>query len=154
MIETTQSHKLNDTPPGPFGSPNEKCQGPWFTNSGAGPFKTLQEVQDWFNHKVDVGIQVRELPATTSRFRFQDLVFTHQDIADRNLVLDAGGKAWLVDWGCAGVYPVGFEQVALREQSAIKPVAEMVLSKLSDRHDEMARQKARIAYGLSTGKYL
>ncbi|KAJ9143289.1 hypothetical protein NKR19_g6869 [Coniochaeta hoffmannii] len=31
---------------------------------------------------------------------------------------------------------------------------EMVLSKLSDRHDQLARRKAAIAYGLSTGRLL
>jgi hypothetical protein len=154
MIESMQSHKLNDMSPGPVGFPDEKCRGPWFTDYGAGPFKTLQELQDWFNHKVDVCIQVRQLPATTPRFHFRDLVFTHQDIAQRNLVLDAGGKVWLVDWGCAGVYPVGFEQAALWEQDRNSGFVEMVLSKLSDRQDEMVRQKARIAYGLSTGRRL
>ena len=59
-----------------------------------------------------------------------------------------------MDWGCAGVYPVGFEQVAFREQSTISSFVEMVLSKLSDRQDEMARKKAAIAYGLSTGRHL
>ncbi|KAH8905473.1 hypothetical protein BR93DRAFT_798495 [Coniochaeta sp. PMI_546] len=154
MIETMQSHKLNHMPPGPVGSPDEKCQGPWFTDYGAGPFKTVQELQDWLNHKVDVCIQVRQIPATAPKFHFQDLVLTHQDLAERNLVLDSGGKVWLVDWGCAGVYPVGFEQAALQEQNPHDGFVEMVLSKLSDRHDKMARQKAAIAYGLSTGRYL
>jgi len=61
---------------------------------------------------------------------------------------------WLVDWGCAGVYPVGFEQAALREQNTNDGFAEMVLSRLSDRQDEIVRQKAAIAYGLSTGRHL
>jgi len=154
MIEKMQSRRLNDMPPGPHKSPNEKCQGPWFTDYGAGPFTTLQELQDWFNHKVDVCIQVWQVPADFPRFVFRDLVFTHQDIAERNLVLDGAGKVWLVDWGCAGVYPVGFEQAALREQCSMTEFAEKVLSKLSDRHDDMARQKAGIAYGLSTGRHL
>ncbi|KAB5530397.1 hypothetical protein GE09DRAFT_1147837 [Coniochaeta sp. 2T2.1] len=45
MIETMQSHRLNDLPPGPIGSPTEKCQGPWFTDYGAGPFATVQELK-------------------------------------------------------------------------------------------------------------
>ena len=81
MVETMQSHRLNDVPPGPLGFPDEKCQGPWFTEFGDGPFKTLQELQDWLNHKVDVCIRVRQLPPTASRFRFGDMVFTHQDMA-------------------------------------------------------------------------
>lgn len=70
---TMQSRRLDDMPPGPFDSPNEKCQGPWFTDYGAGPFATLQELQDWFNHKVDVCIQVLQLPANYPEFHFQDL---------------------------------------------------------------------------------
>jgi hypothetical protein len=154
MIETMQSHRLNDLPPGPIGSPTEKCQGPWFTDYGAGPFATVQELQDWFNHKIDVCIKVFQLPANYPRFHFRDLVFTHQDIAARNVVLDAVGKAWLVDWGCAGVYPVGFEQAALREQNTNSSFMEMVMSKLTDRHNDLARRKAAIAYGLSTGRLL
>ena len=59
-----------------------------------------------------------------------------------------------MDWGCAGAYPVGFEQAALREQNTNSSFVEMVLSKLSDRHDQLARRKAAIAYGLSTGRLL
>ena len=33
------------------------------------------------------------------------LVFTHQDLAARNLILDDNGRLWVIDWELAGWYP-------------------------------------------------
>jgi thiamine kinase-like enzyme len=33
------------------------------------------------------------------------LVFTHQDLAARNLILDDNGRLWAIDWELAGWYP-------------------------------------------------
>jgi thiamine kinase-like enzyme len=79
------------------------------------------------------------------------MVFTHQDIAPRNLILDANKKVWLIDWGCAGVYPRGFEQAVLRAQSENDAFADVVLTKLPDKSDELTRQYEAIGYVLSIG---
>ncbi|KAH7265561.1 uncharacterized protein BKA55DRAFT_672390 [Fusarium redolens] len=131
-----------------------KFQGPWFTDYGAGPFDTLGELEDWCNHKIDVCVMVKQLPPGTPRFEFKDIVLTHQDLAPRNLVLDKDMKLWVLDWGCAGVYPKGFEQAALQVQAWNKEYAEMVLGKLSDHQSIVIEQLADIAYGLSTGRAL
>lgn len=102
-------------PPGPVGGTDGcKFKGPWFTGDGAGPFSTLKDLEDWYSHKIDVCLQLNQLPwymhrlqgsLLGLRFRFQTAVLTHQDIAPRNLILDAQGKVWIIDWSLAGVYP-------------------------------------------------
>ncbi|KAK1772249.1 kinase-like domain-containing protein [Phialemonium atrogriseum] len=138
MIETMQSTPLK-LPPGPMGgAEGQKFEGPWFTDYGAGPFATLQDLEDWCNHKIDVCIRFKQLHRRAPRFRFQRVVLTHQDIAPRNLILDAQGKVWIIDWGVAGVYPPGFEQATLQAQSSWNgEFAEMVLARLSDRQERV-----------------
>jgi hypothetical protein len=95
FINTMQSTPLR-LAPGPIGwIRDQKFEGPWFTDYGAGPFATLQSLEDWCNHKIDVCIRFKQASRRTPRFRFQTLVLTHQDIAQRNLILDARGKVWL-----------------------------------------------------------
>ncbi|KAI0141872.1 kinase-like domain-containing protein [Xylariaceae sp. FL1272] len=154
-IEKMQAHRIDHLPIGPLGrGSTQKFIGPWFWDYGAGPFETLQELEDWFNHKVDVCVQVKQLPSTAPRFHFKDVVFTHQDIAPRNMILDEHKKVWLIDWGCAGIYPRGFEQVSLRSQSWNDEFVTLVLQRLSDQHEQLAEQRAGIEYGLSIGRHL
>ncbi|MCJ1259908.1 hypothetical protein MMC24_007747 [Lignoscripta atroalba] len=44
------------------------------------------------------------VPPTAKTF-----VFTHHDLAPRNILLDPSGKLWLLDWDYAGFYPSYFE---------------------------------------------
>ncbi|KAF4464214.1 kinase-like domain [Fusarium albosuccineum] len=43
----------------------------------------------------------------------QPLVFTHHDLAPRNIILDPQGQLWLIDWDCAGFYPKFFEYAGM-----------------------------------------
>ncbi|KAF5709781.1 kinase-like (PK-like) [Fusarium globosum] len=155
VINKMQSTILNHMPVGPIERAQDaKFQGPWFTDYGAGPFNTLGELEDWCNHKIDVGIMIKQLKPETPRFGFKDIVLTHQDLALRNLVLDKDLKVWVIEWGCAGIYPKGFEQAALQVQAENNEYADMVLERLSERQDTMIAQYRKIAYGLSTGRAL
>lgn len=40
-------------------------------------------------------------------------VFTHHDLAPRNIILDREGQLWLIDWDCAGFYPKFFEYAGM-----------------------------------------
>ncbi|OAA62741.1 Protein kinase-like domain protein [Niveomyces insectorum RCEF 264] len=154
MIDTMQPRDLQ-LPPGPIGgSDGCKFEGPWFTDYGAGPFATLKDLETWCNHKIDVCIRFKQLPLNTPVFQFQKVVFTHQDIAPRNLILDKQGTVWMLDWGLAGAYPPGFEQAPLRGGSWNAEFAKMVLERLSDRQEHVTRQFAKIAYGLSVAAAL
>lgn len=155
MIEKMQLTPLK-LPPGPIGrAEGQEFQGPLFTDNGAGPFATLQDLEDWCNHKIDVCIRFKQLSRRAPRFKFRELVLTHQDIAPRNLILDAQGKVWMIDWGVAGVYPPGFEHAAFQAQSGrYEGFAEMVFARLSDRQKRLRKQFDNIGYGLSVGANL
>ena len=47
-------------------------------------------------------------------------VFTHQDLAPRNLLVDGQGDLWLLDWQFSGWYPAYFEYVSLCKISTLK----------------------------------
>ena len=52
--------------------------------------------------------------------RFDDsapLVFTHQDLNPRNIIVGEDGRLWLIDWAWAGYYPPWFEYVTMRRQA-------------------------------------
>lgn len=40
-------------------------------------------------------------------------VLTHHDLAPRNIIIDASGDAWLLDWDLAGYYPIYFEYASM-----------------------------------------
>jgi hypothetical protein len=153
MIEQMQSITLNHMRPGPIGG-GAPFRGPWFSDYGAGPFDTLQDLEDWLNHKLDICLRFKQAPKDTPRFEFKDLVLTHQDIAPRNLILDPSGRLWLIDWAYAGVYPTGFEQAAIPGQAGNEKFSKLVLSKLSSSYPKETLQLFNIGYGLTTAALL
>lgn len=80
------------------------CRGQWFTVYNAGPFCTHAELVEWLNHKVDISHGSAEEFSENYR-----LVFTHQDLAPRNFILDKTKQLWIIDWEFAGWYPAYFE---------------------------------------------
>ena len=149
LINQMQSKTFNFLPPGPIGGTSGALlQGCWFSTYGAGPFETLQSLEDWCNHKLDVCLRFKQAPVDTPRFTFRDVVLTHQDLAPRNIILDKEKKVWLIDWGHAGIFPKGFEHAAFVVQSAShEEFTSLVLSHLSSRHEKEVLQLANIQYG-------
>ncbi|KAF3171378.1 hypothetical protein TWF106_006534 [Orbilia oligospora] len=41
------------------------------------------------------------------------LVFTHHDLAPRNMIVDPRGDLWLIDWDYAGWYPAYFDRASM-----------------------------------------
>lgn len=155
MMENMQSNCIANLPIGPIGhNTDEPFRGPWFTDYGAGPFTTLGKLETWCNSKIDVCIMFKQLPASAPRFQFKDAVFTHQDMVPRNMILDKDNKVTLIGWGYAGVYPRGFEQAVLREQSWDDEFVDMVLAKLPDKQEQLTKQYRDIAYALPTDRRL
>ncbi|KAH8902074.1 hypothetical protein BR93DRAFT_954145 [Coniochaeta sp. PMI_546] len=155
MIDSLQSMSLNHMPPGPIGgTPDAPFRGCWFSDYGAGPFATLQDLEDWCNHKIDVCLRFNQAAPNTPRFAFRDVVLTHQDIAPRNLILDPTNQLWLIDWAHAGIYPKGFEHAALVKQSRNQEFSNMVLSHVASSHDTEIKQLLSIQYGLTTAALL
>ncbi|EQB49821.1 hypothetical protein CGLO_10796 [Colletotrichum gloeosporioides Cg-14] len=159
MIDRMQSLKISDMPPGPVDhGGDEPWRGPYFTEYGTGPFPTVQDMEDWYNHKLDVCIRLKRTSNETQRFSFTDVVLTHQDIAPRNLILQEGNQdLCLVDFGFGGIYPTGFEQAALARQAVGQwdvEFREMILQKLTYRGEKELKQLRAIMYGLTTGVLL
>lgn len=55
-------------------------------------------MEAWFNHKLTICKHYNHAPADIPPFDFQQFVLVHQDISPRNMILDAAGMVWLVDW--------------------------------------------------------
>jgi aminoglycoside phosphotransferase (APT) family kinase protein len=111
--------------PGPVdGSGNPlRCVGRYFTEGGAGPFASYDQMSSWFASKRRITVALeREISVhrneayTPEDLSFDDsmpLVLTHGDIFLRNIRLAKDGTLWLIDWGCAGVYPLWFEYASI-----------------------------------------
>ncbi|RDB18662.1 hypothetical protein Hypma_014699 [Hypsizygus marmoreus] len=93
------------------------CSGRWFGLWDAGPFTAYDDLVQWLNHKRDVAGNYACDSFTTEGYR---LVFTHQDLAPRNLILDEASRLWILDWGMAGWYPTYFEYASVA--SMVTPV--------------------------------
>lgn len=89
-----------------------------FSQVSADPFKTDSEIENQFNHKLDIYKHYNKASQDTRDFRFTTFVLTHQDITSRNLILDRHGQVWLIDWAYAGAYPPAFERRSI-ERSAV-----------------------------------
>lgn len=155
IIDRMQSTPFDKVAPGPIlADQTQKFEGPWFTHAGVGPFGILEDLEGWCNHKTDVCIKFQQLPSDTPRFRFQKLVFSHQDIAPRNLILDPQGKVWLIDWSWAGFYPPGFDQAVLPGQSKNIEFTDLVLGSLSNQCQDIIDLFDSITFGLTTAAAL
>jgi len=72
MIEKMQWIQVRDTVSSPAG--RDKVEGferVWFTDFGDDPFATLDELQAWFNHKIDVNIRFGQISPTSPGFTFR-----------------------------------------------------------------------------------
>ena len=94
-----------------------RCSGPLFTEDGADPFQSYDDMIAWFNHKLDVSQRMKKAPTNAPRFdSCSPLVFTHQDLCPRNVMLAHDGTVYLIDWEHAGFYPEWFEYATMLRQ--------------------------------------
>lgn len=109
-----QLQTLEIETPGPIGG--GVSEGALFTGYGAGPFHSVKDLEYWYNDRLlvshDFGY-ANSLPAGAFSGTFEKLVMCHLDLNQRNVILDDGGKVWLIDWGLAGAYPAWFEEARL-----------------------------------------
>ncbi|PMD40169.1 phosphotransferase family protein [Hyaloscypha variabilis F] len=148
MIQELESVSVQA--PGPIGGTESRFRGMWFSVYGAGPFATIQKLEDWFNHKIDVCERFNQPIAGTPRFKFDRLVLTHQDITPCNFILGRDGQLWLVDWAASGGYPPGFERAAIALQLHHPDFGAEVCAKITD-YPTVVMQRRAISFGLTTG---
>ena len=106
---------MDCTRPGPL-NPNmeERCEGRWFTTFGAGPFHSHHDLAVWLNRKLSIARRGGDDTSTYPEFESTcRLVFTHQDLAARNLILDDDDRLWAIDWELAGWYPEYMEYACI-----------------------------------------
>ncbi|KAK0191906.1 hypothetical protein F5146DRAFT_954181 [Armillaria mellea] len=107
--------------PGPFADAGPgMCTGSLFNDSGAGPFRSYAHMAAWYRNRLLVMQKFRPnfVAFKTIDPFFDDtrpLVFTHQDLHMRNLILGNDGQLWVIDWNDAGFYPEWFEGANMRE---------------------------------------
>lgn len=80
-----------------------------------GPYLNEQQM----NHQLRMGIPLRDVPpkVVESHSRKHPLVFTHGDIAGRNIMMDGARVVALVDWEGAGWFPAHWEYCKARYAS-------------------------------------
>ncbi|KAL9025555.1 MAG: hypothetical protein Q9196_005640 [Gyalolechia fulgens] len=143
-----QLHAIRLPVPGPLGG--GLSRGPLFTDYGAGPFRSTEDLESWFDERLLVCQEFHRAPQTHPSFsgQFQNLVMCHMDIAPRNLILDRQLRVWVLDWAHAGGYPVYFEEAVLRRTGNPK-FTEGLLRMLGEEHTgDVERLLAKFSSGL------
>lgn len=90
---------------------------PCIIERSGGPFRTIGELHDWLVHpKEYYGVQSMFWHQITTRLRNEcPIVFTHTDLAARNIMVHDGRIVAILDWESSGWYPDYWEYVlALR----------------------------------------
>ena len=107
-------------PPGPTPLPSS-CNGLQVGHDAKGPFPTISALETYFwkEHSLAEYHASRGWapppncePLGTSAFAL--LVFTHNDLSMRNLLLDDHHVLWVIDCGSSGFYPPRFEYLGMR----------------------------------------
>ena len=72
-------------------------------------FTTLRKA--WHSAAQGIVVDSKELSSLESKGLF---VFTHHDLAPRNLLLSPSGELWVLDWDFSGFYPIYFEYASMQ----------------------------------------
>ncbi|KAI5980577.1 kinase-like domain-containing protein [Pisolithus albus] len=141
--------------PGPVGVEPLRCKGRWFTDWGAGPFVSYSDMTEWFNSRLAVakrfefvGLDPDEPPFDHSHV---PLVFTHQDISMRNIIVGEDDTVWLCDWAWAGFYPEYFEYVGMVEYDRTPLLWRFFVPFISGFHRTRHRLLCRIGWAVTVG---
>lgn len=115
---------------------------PSFMERWGGPFGSLREFHDWLaNPLLTKQKDARSIywhQITTQLGADYPIVFTHADIAARNIIIRDGRIAAIIDWELAGWYPEYWEYVfAMRGMDNIdwETIGQHVPSLFAKRHD-------------------
>ncbi|KAG6846234.1 hypothetical protein H0H93_015145, partial [Arthromyces matolae] len=94
----------------PFNMPPFPLYGLQFNDRGGPRAGSTKERLESFFRSYWSGYDMKRLPQSL----FDTLVFTHNDLNMRNILVDESGTLWIVDWDWAGFLPPWFEYFAAR----------------------------------------
>jgi serine/threonine protein kinase len=146
-----QLQQLEMDSPGPIGG--GVSQGAFFTDYGAGPFTSREDMEAWFNDRLLVCQEFGLVSWNQSTFKgqFKRLVMCHMDLHEQNLLIDSHGKIWLIDWAFAGMYPPYFETAAILK-CGMKVYLQGLLDLLEyEQYSKETEQLEAIGFALTTG---
>ena len=98
--------------PGPLGLTPQRCPGLVISSIvDSGPFADAAAFNDYINNQ----FRCKNGESVPDQYREPEpLVFTHNDINMRNVILGRDGLVWLIDWDFSGFYPRFFEFAAMK----------------------------------------
>jgi serine/threonine protein kinase len=117
-------------------------RGTWFSDYGAGPFTTKEGFEKWLNWKLALSKFFKHAAMDVPDIDYRDFVLVHGDLSPRNLIFDTDNQVWLIDWGCAGVYPAIFEAASAKYQIHFLGFAKLLLPLIYNNVDEMVQLEA------------
>ncbi|KAK0430198.1 hypothetical protein EV421DRAFT_1913249 [Armillaria borealis] len=85
-----------------------------------GPFPTADDLSQFFNHAMNEAALARLCSHKGPLPDDGTLVFSHVDLALRNLIMGKDGHLWLIDFATAGFYPQWFEYVNMRMDAEVE----------------------------------
>nr|XP_023925520.1 uncharacterized protein LOC112036926 [Quercus suber] len=142
--------RLKVATPGPIGG--GKSRGHFFTQYDAGPFTLKADLQYWLNNRLRICKRFERVPQDRPPFELAEgLVMCHMDLHPMNIIVDAQGAPWFLDWGRSGAYPPYFEAANL-----LRTRGGSILQQLYDcfhdsKDEESIRRLTEMEYAFSTG---
>lgn len=114
QLRRVLADEKNLIPPGPIGHIPRRCQGRQFWQHGQGG--SFPDREAFFEYVRDYTLgtgEVEGIPdARDDEYTNDPVVFTHNDLTMRNVLISQDGTVWLIDWASAGFYPLYFEHIA------------------------------------------
>jgi len=112
-----QLRRLKRTTPGPLNR-SQVFEGHYVSHQGAGPFETYEDMIHWFNRRIEIGNKRAVQKCDMSSFTASGpLVFSHQDLCLRNILLGDDDVLYVLDWEWAGFYPEWLELAGMTRYS-------------------------------------
>jgi hypothetical protein len=133
--------------PGPvYGGMPRGCL--WSEHGAGCSFKSMQDMETWLNLRLD--LSRRKLPSELPRFSLsKELVFSHMDIARRNIIITEEKDMCLIDWAHAGFYPGSFQRYCLEwcsvdDDSFIRSLLERLPGSYKNGEEHLLSEVVRI----------
>lgn len=107
--------------PGPLGPEPSMCEGQSFSLLDPGyqdrAWQSTQKLLDRLKKTAEERFRTHHPQQSPKTYpELEDpgaLVFTHNDLNMRNIILGKDGKVWLIDWDFSGYYPKYFEYLSM-----------------------------------------